>query len=39
MNRYVVRNALSEAYTSKRSKILQGFVSKWISTFESATNK
>jgi hypothetical protein len=36
MNRYVVRNALREVYASKRSKILQTFVSKWIGSFESA---
>lgn len=38
MNRYVVRNSLSEVYASKRSKILQNFVSKWIGSFELAKN-
>lgn len=35
MNRHIVRNALSEVYSSKRSRILQAFVSKWIGSFES----
>ena len=34
MNRYIVQNALSEVYSSRRSRVLQDFISKWIGSFD-----
>lgn len=35
MNKHVAQNAHQQVYASKRSKVLRGFVSKWIGTFET----